>query len=146
MNASLDGMVHGAPRIVLHLEGALIFGTACSAYAWGGHSWWLFGALFFVPDFSMLAYLINPSLNNPDDPCPYCNQVAHPLSAHGVNIDAAHYTQRIHRRRHSLEPPSARMTSPVTQRASSPARNTITPAISSGVATRLIAWIPRVNS
>jgi hypothetical protein len=36
-----------------------MLGVLLAAYAWSGHSWWLFATLFLVPDLSMLAYLAN---------------------------------------------------------------------------------------
>ena len=36
-----------------------MFGVLSAAYAWSGHSWWLFAAAFLLPDLSMLAYLAN---------------------------------------------------------------------------------------
>ena len=51
------GAVRSGPLVLLRLEGAAIFGVLTAAYACSGHSWWLFAALFFLPDLSMLAYL-----------------------------------------------------------------------------------------
>lgn len=59
MPTPLDDTVRSGPRVLLRLEGAVGFCALTAAYAWSGHSWWLFGALFFVPDLSMLAYLLN---------------------------------------------------------------------------------------
>ncbi len=36
-----------------------MLGVLLAAYVWSGHSWWLFAALFLVPDLSMLAYFAN---------------------------------------------------------------------------------------
>ncbi|MBB2965044.1 DUF4260 domain-containing protein [Methylobacterium sp. R2-1] len=43
--------------MLLRLEGLSVLIAASAAYAWQGGSWWLFAALFFVPDLSMLGYL-----------------------------------------------------------------------------------------
>ena len=59
MPTPLNDAVRSGPRVLLRLEGAVGFCALIAAYAWSGHSWWLFGALFFVPDLSMLAYLVN---------------------------------------------------------------------------------------
>jgi hypothetical protein len=59
MPTTLDDAVRSGPRVLLRLEGAVGFCALTAAYAWSGHSWWLFGALFFVPDLSTLAYLVN---------------------------------------------------------------------------------------
>ena len=50
----------GHPRAWLRLEGAAAVGVAVAAYAAGGHSWVVFGLLFFLPDISFLAYLAGP--------------------------------------------------------------------------------------
>ena len=45
------------PKVVLHLEGAAIFGAAVAAYvSWGG-GLWFFLATILVPDLSLLGYL-----------------------------------------------------------------------------------------
>jgi hypothetical protein len=55
-NRSVDGW----PRMLLRLEGACILADAVSAYGWLGQSWWIFAALLFVPDVSMLGYAAGP--------------------------------------------------------------------------------------
>ncbi len=52
--------VTGAPRRWLRAEGAAVFVVATIAYGATGQSWWLFLALFFVPDLSFAAYLLGP--------------------------------------------------------------------------------------
>jgi hypothetical protein len=52
--------VAGAPRALLHLEGAALLALAVAAYAWSGASWWLFAALFWAPDVAFIAYRIGP--------------------------------------------------------------------------------------
>lgn len=59
MSEPLNDEVRSVPRTLLRLEGLAEFCVLTAVYAWGGHSWWLFGALFLVPDLSMLAYLVN---------------------------------------------------------------------------------------
>jgi Domain of unknown function (DUF4260) len=44
------------------MEGAALSGVAIFAYSRFGGSWWLFAALFFAPDLSMLFYLAGPLL------------------------------------------------------------------------------------
>lgn len=56
------GQVLGGPRTVLRIEGAVLLLGAFALYAAGGQSWWLFAALFFVPDLAFLAYLAGPRL------------------------------------------------------------------------------------
>jgi hypothetical protein len=53
----MTGSVTGAPRALLRLEGLFVLIAACAAYARLGGNWWLFAALFLVPDLSMLGYL-----------------------------------------------------------------------------------------
>lgn len=52
--------VTGAPRRWLRAEGAAVLVVATLAYGVSGQSWWLFAALFFVPDLSFAAYLLGP--------------------------------------------------------------------------------------
>lgn len=52
--------VHGAPRILLRLEGAAVLLAALLAYGRLDAGWWTFAALFLVPDLSMLGYLAGP--------------------------------------------------------------------------------------
>ena len=47
------------PNLLLRLEGLTIFVAAIVAYAHQGGSAWLFLALLFVPDVSMIGYLRN---------------------------------------------------------------------------------------
>jgi hypothetical protein len=55
-----DGFVGGAPRIILRIEGACLVACSVAAYAWLGQSWWIFSALLFVPDLSMVGYAAGP--------------------------------------------------------------------------------------
>ena len=54
-----EGTVTGAPRLILRLEGAVLLAGCVAAYAALGASWWLFAALFLLPDVFMLGYLID---------------------------------------------------------------------------------------
>jgi hypothetical protein len=47
-------------RLLLHLEGAILFAAAVAAFIHLQGSVWLFLALILVPDLSMLGYLHNP--------------------------------------------------------------------------------------
>ena len=49
-------------RVLLAMEGAALSGVAIFAYSRLGGSWWLFAALFFAPDLSMVFYLVGPRL------------------------------------------------------------------------------------
>ncbi|HUP32740.1 MAG TPA: DUF4260 family protein [Gaiellaceae bacterium] len=44
------------PRLLLHAEGAAVFGAATLLYFHGGHPWWLFLLLALAPDLSMAGY------------------------------------------------------------------------------------------
>jgi hypothetical protein len=46
--------------ILLRLEGLVVAAVAAVLYARSGASWWLFAALWLVPDLSMLGYLAGP--------------------------------------------------------------------------------------
>lgn len=50
------------PRFLLHLEGALAFAFCVWLYGTQGSNWMLFALVFFVPDISIAAYLINASV------------------------------------------------------------------------------------
>jgi hypothetical protein len=56
------GFVRGVPLMLLRVEGVMVFCACLWAYRWLGDSWWLFAALFLVPDVSMLGYLANPRI------------------------------------------------------------------------------------
>lgn len=51
------GYAFGTPRLMLRLEGLGLLGLAALLYHSSGAAWWLFAALFLVPDLSFLAYL-----------------------------------------------------------------------------------------
>ncbi|MBW8734606.1 MAG: DUF4260 domain-containing protein [Asticcacaulis sp.] len=53
----MSGTVTGAPQTLLRLEGLFVLIAACAVYAKMGGNWWLFAALFLVPDLFMLGYL-----------------------------------------------------------------------------------------
>jgi len=46
--------------ILLHLEGLTVAAVTALLYSRTGASWWLFAALWLVPDISMLGYLHSP--------------------------------------------------------------------------------------
>ena len=54
------GETTGGVRTLLRIEGVTLFvGMTLHYGVWGG-SWWIYAALFFVPDLSFLAYLAGP--------------------------------------------------------------------------------------
>ena len=52
--------VQGSVRTLLRLEATAIAALTLLLYARTGASWWLFAALWLVPDLSMLGYLHSP--------------------------------------------------------------------------------------
>ena len=62
-----------APPVVhwLRIEGLAATALATLLYARSGASWWLFAALWLVPDLSMLGYLAGPRLGS------YCYNAVH---------------------------------------------------------------------
>lgn len=54
------GETTGGVKTLLRIEGLTLFVGMTLLYGvWGG-SWWIYAALFFVPDLSLLAYLAGP--------------------------------------------------------------------------------------
>jgi hypothetical protein len=47
-------------RYILRIEGLAVAAVAAVLYARTGASWWLFAALWLVPDLSILGYLVSP--------------------------------------------------------------------------------------
>jgi len=60
--SSTGGAVIGSVSILLRLEGMMAAIVSAMLYARTGASWWLFAALWLMPDLSMLAYLKRPCL------------------------------------------------------------------------------------
>jgi hypothetical protein len=54
------GSVTGGVKILLRLEGLTLFAGMVLLYDVWGSSWWVFAALFLVPDLSFIAYLSDP--------------------------------------------------------------------------------------
>ena len=52
-------LVAGAPRLILRMEGAALLAGCVAGYAVLGGSWWVFAALFLLPDVFMLGYLLD---------------------------------------------------------------------------------------
>jgi len=51
-----------AVHMILRLEGLAAVALSAVFYARTGASWWLFGALWLLPDLSMLGYLVGPRM------------------------------------------------------------------------------------
>ena len=59
---SSSGAAKGAVVLTLRLEAAAEFVLAVGAYQVLDGNWWVFAALFLVPDLSMIGYLANRTL------------------------------------------------------------------------------------
>jgi Domain of unknown function (DUF4260) len=53
---------HSSVVILLRLEGLAVAAVSALLYARTGAHWWLFAALWLLPDLSMLGYLISPCM------------------------------------------------------------------------------------
>jgi hypothetical protein len=60
MNAERCPAVAAPVVFFLRLEGLAVAAASASLYARTGASWWLFAALWLLPDLSMLGYLASP--------------------------------------------------------------------------------------
>ena len=60
--AATDPMARSHVQIFLRLEGLAVAVVSALFYSRTGASWWLFAALWLVPDLSMLGYLGGPKL------------------------------------------------------------------------------------
>lgn len=56
----MDTPVSGTPRVLLRLEGLVVFLAALVGYYSIGGSWQLFALLLLLPDLAMIAYLAGP--------------------------------------------------------------------------------------
>jgi hypothetical protein len=56
---SSPGVTAGGVAATLRMEGGAALAASVIGYQALGGSWWLFAALFLVPDVSMLGYLLN---------------------------------------------------------------------------------------
>jgi Domain of unknown function (DUF4260) len=56
---SAPGVTAGGVSATLRLEGGAALATSVIGYQALGGNWWVFAALFLVPDLSMLGYLLN---------------------------------------------------------------------------------------
>jgi hypothetical protein len=63
-NLPNSAAVTGGVRILLRFEGLALFAGATSLYAFSfyGGPWWLYLALFLVPDLSFVGYLAGPRI------------------------------------------------------------------------------------
>ena len=56
-HSSLTSTRPSSVLLLLRLEGLIVAAVTATLYARSGASWWLFAALWLVPDLSMLGYL-----------------------------------------------------------------------------------------
>jgi Domain of unknown function (DUF4260) len=52
------------PKLLLHLEGAVVLVSALAVYVYLGASGWLFAVLLLAPDVSALGYLAGPRVGS----------------------------------------------------------------------------------
>ena len=64
MSTPSVGSVVGGPKVLLRVEGAVLFAASIALFAAQGQQWWLYPALLLVPDIFMLGYLINTKLGS----------------------------------------------------------------------------------
>lgn len=53
-------MISGGPKLLLRLEGLVLFTAGLAAFLYLKQSVWIFAGLFLVPDLSMAAYFAGP--------------------------------------------------------------------------------------
>ena len=63
-SAPLVGSVVGVPKILLRVEGAVLFAASIAVFAFQGQPWWLYPVLLLVPDVFMLGYLRNTRIGS----------------------------------------------------------------------------------
>jgi surface polysaccharide O-acyltransferase-like enzyme len=57
-------MISGQPKLILRLEGLVLFAAGLAAFLYLKQSVWIFAGLFLVPDLSMAAYFTGPKLGS----------------------------------------------------------------------------------
>ena len=63
-SSPLAGSVVGTPKVVLRVEGMVLFAGSIALFAAQGQQWWLYPALLLAPDIFMLGYLRNTKLGS----------------------------------------------------------------------------------
>lgn len=81
-------MIGRLPRVLLHLEGAVVATVAVVLYVWDGHPWWLLLVLALAPDLSMVAYALGPRAGAIAYDAAHTYALAVPLAAIGLLADA----------------------------------------------------------
>jgi len=60
--STIEGWVLSGPKLILRLEGLVLFAATICIFASSGMAWWWYPVLLLVPDIFMLGYLANPKL------------------------------------------------------------------------------------
>jgi hypothetical protein len=60
--SKFEGAVVGGPKVILRIEGLVLFAASIAVFAVQGQQWWLYPALLLVPDIFMIGYLRNTKL------------------------------------------------------------------------------------
>lgn len=76
------------PRVLLHIEGVAVAGSAIALYFNAGYPWWLFVALVLAPDLSMVGYLAGPAIGTAAYNGVHTYALPVVLAAIGVVVDA----------------------------------------------------------
>lgn len=81
-------MLDRLPRILLHVEGIAVGGSAIALYFHAGYPWWLFAVLILAPDLSMVGYLGGPAVGTATYNAFHTYSPPVVLGAIGVILDA----------------------------------------------------------
>jgi hypothetical protein len=57
--SKFEGGVTGGPKVILRIEGLVLFAVSIALFSDQGQQWWLYPALLLVPDIFMIGYLRN---------------------------------------------------------------------------------------
>jgi hypothetical protein len=82
-NTITESFVSGTPQFILRLEGFCLFAGALWEFQVQQAGWALFAVLFFVPDLSMLGYLVNPKIGAAAYNAAHTTVVYGPLAVYG---------------------------------------------------------------
>jgi hypothetical protein len=80
------------PSILLRAEGAVLLAAAVAMFAREDASWWLFAALFFVPDLAMLGYVSGARTGAAVYNAAHSTVIALPLAVIGITTDQSWLT------------------------------------------------------
>ena len=80
-------MIDRLPRVLLHVEGAVVAAVAVVLYFWDGHPWWLLVVLALAPDLSMVGYAFGPRVGAVAYDAAHTYALAAALAAVGLLAD-----------------------------------------------------------